>query len=305
MGGAGGSGGAAPLLRKERFSDFQGYLKKVGFKFEQRPHQVFLARSGKLVVSLYESGKVVIAGSDPQLEREVRWFLSKMGVAGEDLPEKLAALSGKTHIGTDEAGKGDYFGPLVVAGALVDQDSEKALLALGTRDSKKLSDKRVMSIEKDIKRALGDGRWEVLRIDPERYNTLYSKMGDLNKMLAWAHGRVIENLLNANPDCALAVVDEFSARSLTDALMEKGRSIRVVQSVRGERDTAVAAASILARAEFLRRLEKLGQEFGMELPRGASMVEAVARQLVGTHGKEKLSRVAKLHFRTTNKVLEG
>jgi len=294
-----------PVLRKERFSEFRKHLQKVGFKFEERPHQVFLARSGKLVVSLYESGKVVIAGKDPMLEREVRWFLSKMGVAGEEMPEKLAALSGKMRIGTDEAGKGDYFGPLVVAGALVDERAERVLLALGTRDSKKLSEKRVMSLEKDLKRALGDGRWEVLRIDPERYNALYSKMGDLNKMLAWAHARIIENLLKVDPDCALAVVDEFSARSLSDALMEKGRSIRVVQSVRGERDAAVAAASVLARAEFLRRMEMLGASFGTVFPRGASAVEGFARDLVGRCGRAALPKVAKLHFRTTNKVLEG
>jgi ribonuclease HIII len=297
-------GNAVPLLPRAVFPDFREYLRRVGFKFEKRPHQCFLARSGKLVVSLYESGKVVIAGSDPQLEKEVRWYLSKLGAAGEVLPDGLAGVSGKMRIGTDEAGKGDYFGPLVVAGALVDERAEKALLALGTRDSKKLSEKRVMSLEEDIKRALGDGKWEVLLLDPEKYNTLYGEMGNLNRMLAWAHARVIENLLKFNPDCVLAVVDEFSARSLSDALMEKGRSIRVWQSVRGERDMAVAAASVLARAEFLRRLERMGQKLGMELPRGASAVEAAARQLVGKHGKEELSRVAKLHFRTTNKVLK-
>jgi len=297
--------GTVPVLPHERFPEFREYLRKVGFKFEERPHQAFLARSGKLVVSLYESGKVVIAGRDEQLEREVRWYLSKLGVAGEEMPGKLAALSGKMRIGTDEAGKGDYFGPLVVAGALVDEGTEKRLLAIGVRDSKKLSDSRVMALEKEIKRGLGEGRWEVLRIDPERYNTLYSRMGDLNRMLAWAHARIIENVLKANPDCALAVVDEFSARPLSEALMEKGRSIRVVQSVRGERDAAVAAASVLARAEFLRRMERMGEELGMKLPKGASAVEEAARQLVGRHGKDMLSRVAKLHFRTTNKVLEG
>ena len=293
-----------PELPHEKYFEFREYLQKVGFKFEQRPHQVFLARSGKLVVSLYESGKVVIAGKDPMLEREVRWYLSKLGVAGEDLPGMLAALSGKARIGTDEAGKGDYFGPLVVAGALVDERTEKALLALGTRDSKTLSNKRVMSIDRDIKNALGDGKWEVLRIDPEKYNAIYSKMGNLNRVLAWAHARIIENILKANPDCGLAVVDEFSSRALSNALMEKGKSIRVVQSVRGERDVAVAAASVLARAEFLRRMERMGGELGMELPRGASDVEEAARQLVGMHGKEMLSRAAKLHFRTTNKILK-
>ena len=297
--------GPVPVLPPERFPDFEGYLKRVGFKFESRPHQVFLARSGKLVVSLYESGKVVIAGVDAQLEKEVRWYLSKLGAAGEALPEVLASAAGKTRIGTDETGKGDYFGPLVVAGALVDEWSEKRLLAMGVKDSKKLSDKRAMELEKDIKRVLGDGKWEVLRIDPEKYNRLYSEMGNLNGILAWAHARVIENLLGRNTECTLAVVDQFSAASLAKALMQKGRDIRIVQSVRGERDMAVAAASVLARAGFLRRLERMGEELGMELPKGAGAVEGAARMIVETRGKEILPKFAKMHFRTTRKVIDG
>jgi len=296
--------GTVPVLPHERFSEFREYLRKVGFKFEERPHQVFLARAGKLVVSLYESGKVVIAGSDSQLEREVRWYLSKLGAAGEALPERLASVAGKMRIGTDEAGKGDYFGPLVVAGALIDEGSEKRLLAIGVKDSKKLSDRTITALEKEIKKALGDGRWEVLRIDPEKYNSLHSEMGNVNRILAWAHARVIENLLGRNTDCALAVVDQFSTSSLANALMQKGKEIKIVQSVRGERDAAVAAASILARAEFLHWLERMGQELGVELPRGASGVINAARLLVSRHGKGALMGVAKLHFRTTDKVFE-
>lgn len=296
--------GGVPVLPEEEFDRFRDYLRRVGFKFEQRPHQVFLARAEKLVVSLYESGKVVIGGGDRQLEREVRWYLAKLGAGGEALPEGLAGVSGKTRIGTDEAGKGDYFGPLVVAGVLLDERAEKELLAHGAKDSKKLSDQRVMALERQVKRILGAGRWEVLRIDPERYNTLYAELGDLNRMLAWAHSRLIENLLAAHPECALAVVDEFSARSLREALMNKGSAIRVVQSVRGERDAAVAAASILARGEYLRRMEKLGNEYGMEFPKGATAVIGPARELVGRCGKEVLQKVAKTHFRTSEKVLE-
>lgn len=293
-----------PVLPEGQFGRFRDYLKRVGFKFEQRPHQVFLARAGKLVVSLYESGKVVIGGSDRQLETEVRWYLTKLGAAGEALPEGLADVAGKMRIGTDEAGKGDYFGPLVVAGALLDEKAEQQLKARGARDSKKLSDERVMALERQVKRVLGAGRWEVLRIDPERYNTLHDELGDLNRMLAWAHSRLIENLLAGNPECALAVVDEFSARSLREALMGKGSAIRVVQSVRGERDAAVAAASILARAEYLRRMEKLGNEYGMEFPKGATAVVGPARELVERCGRGVLQKVAKTHFRTTEKVLE-
>jgi len=293
----------APVLPKDKFRELRDYLKKVGFKFEERPHQVFLARAEGLTVSLYESGKIVIGGKDRTLEREVRWYLSKLGAGGgEELSEALKSATGKTRIGTDEVGKGDYFGPLVVAGALVDPATEKKLETLGVRDSKKLSVKRVAELAPLIKMMLGDGRSEVLRIDPRRYNGLYGEMGNLNRLLAWAHSRVIENLLGKNPDCAMAVVDEFSASSLSAALMEKGRSIHVLQSTRGERDIAVAAASVLARYAFLARMDSMGHEFGAEFPRGASAVEEFAKRFVSEYGAEALGKVAKLHFATTKKV---
>jgi ribonuclease HIII len=294
---------SAPVLPGNRFADLKAYLKKVGFSFEKRPHQEFLARAPGLVVSLYESGKVVIAGRDRTLEREVRWYLGKLGAAGAALPGKLDAVKGRTRIGTDEAGKGDYFGPLVVAGALVSAGAEERLNALAVRDSKKISDGRVAKMAPLVKRALGAGNWEVLRIDPARYNRLHEEMGDMNAVLAWAHARLIENMLLARTDCRLAVVDEFSAKAFRGALMEKGRDIEVVQSIGGERDLAVAAASVLARFEFLRALEELGAGHGMVLPKGASAVENGACEFVRRHGAERLGLVAKLHFRTTRKVL--
>ena len=293
----------APVLPEKKFAEFGSYLKRVGFKFEVRPHQVFLARAADLVVSLYASGKVVIAGKDKTLEREVRWYLEKLGAKGDPLPEKLEALKGRTRIGTDEAGKGDYFGPLVVAAVLLSPATEGKMKALGVRDSKKLSDKRVAELGPLVKRTAGTGNWEVLRIDPPIYNRLYEEMGDQNAILAWGHARLIENMLAAHEDCRLAVVDEFSARSLLKALKQKGQDIEVVQSSGGERDMAVAAASVLARAAFLERLEAMAGEYGMDFPKGASAVEDAARGFVRTRGVEYLGQVAKLHFRTTKKVL--
>ena len=292
-----------PLLPAGKFAELKAYLKRVGFAFEERPHQVFLARAPGLVVSLYSSGKVVIAGKDRALEREVRWYLEKLGAIGEALPKKLDAVKGRTRMGTDEAGKGDYFGPLVVAAVLLAPGAEEKLKALGVRDSKKLSDKRATEMAPLVKRAAGAGNWEVLRIDPPRYNRLYEEMRDQNAILAWGHARLIENMLAAHEDCRLAVVDEFSAASLRRALLEKGRDIEVVQSSGGERDMAVAAASVLARAAFLERLEAMAGEHGMDFPKGASAVEDAAREFVRTRGGECLGLVAKLHFRTTKKVL--
>jgi ribonuclease HIII len=293
----------APVLPKDKFRKLRDYLKKVGFKFEERPHQVFLARAEGLTVSLYESGKIVIGGKDRTLEREVRWYLTKLGAAGEEIPESLSSVRGTLRIGTDEVGKGDYFGPLVVAGVLVDAKAEEALTVLGARDSKKLSAKRIMELAPAIMKGLGRVRYEVLRLDPPRYNGLYAEMENLNRMLSWAHARVIENLLARSPECRLAVVDQFSERALGEALMEKGRGIKVVQSTGGERDIAVAAASILARDAFVRKLDDLGTEFGMVFPKGSSAVEDAVREFVKEHGAKALAKVAKLHFATTKKVV--
>jgi ribonuclease HIII len=292
-----------PILPAGKFEELKDYLKRVGFSFEDRPNQLFLARAPDLVVSLYASGKVVIAGKDRTLEREVRWYLSKLGAIGEALPEKLEALKGRTRIGTDEAGKGDYFGPLVVAGVVLDERAEKEAMATGVRDSKALSDAFALDLSFKVREVAGRGNSELLRIFPEKYNEMYSKMGNVNHILAWAHARVIEVLLGARPDCRLVVVDQFSARSLEAALSDRGRSAELVQSVRGERDAAVACASILARAGFLDGISKLGDQFGTAFPKGAAAVVPCAREFVKERGAEHLGLVAKLHFRTTQKVL--
>lgn len=214
-------------------------------------------------------------------------------------PEEIAGIP---RIGTDEAGKGDYFGDLVVAGVYLDALGELAASRMGVKDSKKLSDKRVREIAHDIKRTFP---CEVVRIAPAKYNELYEKMGNLNKLLAWAHARVIENL-QPRTGAELVVSDQFGQVSvLENALMRSGRSVRLVQITQGERDLAVAAASILARATFLQRLDALSKEVGVELPKGATHVLPVGRQLYQQGGKALLMQVAKLHFKTTEQIIGG
>jgi ribonuclease HIII len=144
----------------------------------------------------------------------------------------------------------------------------------------------------------------VVAIGPERYNALYLKIKNLNRLLAWGHARALENLLEQVP-CELAIADQFGdERYVQRALMEKGKTIRLVQQPKAEADLAVAAASILARAEFLTRLRRLSEEVGTTLPKGASnAVELAARMIVKKHGEAGLGRVAKLHFRTTETIL--
>jgi ribonuclease HIII len=206
-------------------------------------------------------------------------------------------------IGIDESGKGDYFGPLVVAAVHVTTAQEADLRTLETRDSKRIADGRIMEIAPAIKALC---RHSVVAIGPQRYNELYAKIRNLNRLLAWGHARALENLLSQVP-CEIAISDQFGdERYVLQALLEKGKRIQLIQRTKAEQDLAVAAASVLARAEFLTRLGRLAREFETALPKGASpAVELAARVLAKKQGLGALSRVAKLHFKTTQAVLDS
>ncbi len=189
----------------------------------------------------------------------------------------------------------------MIAAAHVDAVSAATLVAAGVRDSKTLSDTRVSALARLVTRTC---RTNVVAIGPERYNALYTKIANLNRLLAWGHARVLENLLAEIP-CTRAIADQFGdERFVRDALLERGRAITLVQQTRAEAHPAVAAASIVARAEFLRRLAALGARFGTTLPKGAGPpVLAAGRTFVQHHGRDALGEVAKLHFRTTAQIV--
>lgn len=207
----------------------------------------------------------------------------------------------KGHIGTDESGKGDYFGPLVVAGVYVPDDQLDVLQELGVRDSKRYSDNRVREMADLVKKGY---KHSIVAIGPEKYNELYSKLRNLNRLLAWAHARAIENILE-EVACDQAITDQFGDKLYVEnAMMKKGRNIQLIQRPKAEEDMAVAAASILARAEFLRRLYFLSQDFHIEFPKGSSpRSEEVGLELVNTHGSDILNKVAKKHFKLTPRIL--
>jgi len=204
-------------------------------------------------------------------------------------------------IGIDESGKGDYFGPLVIAAVYVAHDQEEQLKLTGVRDSKTVSDKKAAELAGTIR---GLCPHSSVVIGPERYNGLHASFKNLNHLLAWGHARALENLL-AKVSCDRVIADQFGdERFLQNALMVKGRAVTLVQKPRAEEEVAVAAASIIARAEFLRRLQDLGMRYNVSLPKGASdAVIAAGKEFVRRHGEEALSQVAKLHFRTTLSVL--
>lgn len=212
-----------------------------------------------------------------------------------------ADLSSRDRIGIDESGKGDYFGPLVIAAVFVTQSSQRDLALMQVRDSKLISDGRIMDMAPDIRLVCPHN---IVAIGPRRYNDLYATIKNVNRLLAWGHARALENLLQ-QVDCDLAIADQFGdERLILNALQEKGKQIRLVQRTKAESDPAVAAASILARAEFLQRLDRLSHEVNTTLPKGASpAVELAGKMVIKKYGRERLGTVAKLHFKTTKQIV--
>jgi ribonuclease HIII len=200
-------------------------------------------------------------------------------------------------VGLDEAGKGDYFGPLVVAAVC---GAPQELAALGVADSKKVTDRRCALLAAEIGQRFPV---EVVAVGPERYNELYSKMKNLNRLLAWAHARALENLLARVP-VETVVADQFAdAKVLAGALLERGARVQLIQAPRAESHPTVAAASMVARAEFVSRLAELGRRHGCTLPKGAGApVDQAGIELYRKGGLELLTQIAKLHFRTSQKI---
>ncbi|MFB0565838.1 MAG: ribonuclease HIII [Candidatus Aminicenantaceae bacterium] len=211
--------------------------------------------------------------------------------------------SEKGHIGTDESGKGDYFGPLVVAGLFLLDEQQKVLEELGVKDSKKFSDSPLKELAEVLKKGY---KYSLVVIGPEKYNKLYGKLRNLNRILAWAHSRAIENILE-EVQCTLAITDQFGDKFyILNALMKKGKNVELIQKPKAEEDLAVAAASILARAEFLKRLYFLSKDVGIDLPKGSSpMAEEVGAKLVSLKGVQILDKVAKKHFKLTARILHA
>jgi ribonuclease HIII len=282
-------------------------LEDQGFEFVNRPYTIFFAQKAKLSVAVYEKGpKVVVQGKDTedfvrfQLEPQI---LKQARLGYEEVlnPEMFAP-----HFGIDESGKGDFFGPLVIAGVYVDRDIARKFLEIEVMDSKKISsDNRIRILAQEIKDTPGVAS-DIVLIGPEKYNLLYDKFANLNDLLAWGHARVIENLLVQKPDCRRSLSDQFANRSVIErALMKEARAIQIEQQTKAESDVAVAAASILARDKFVRWLETRSKALGIRLPKGVSAaVKAAAKAVVEKAGRDALPTVAKMHFRTSAEILD-
>jgi ribonuclease HIII len=292
-------------LTNDQVAKLRALLEELGFEFAPKEWTIFFGQKNKLSVAVYEKGpKVLVQGKGVgefvQFELEPKILgEAKLGYEEVNSPEMF-----QPHFGVDESGKGDFFGPLVIAGAYVDQGIARKLLDAGVVDSKRISsDARIRALADTIRKS-SLGLVETVLIGPTKYNELYEKFGNLNKLLGWGHARVIENLLAKKPDCPRALSDQFAdARVVEQSLLRHGRRINIEQRPKAESDIAVAAASILAREAFINWLERKGKEIGLRLERGVSAaVKESAKKLVEMNGPDALRAVAKVHFRTAHET---
>ncbi|MEM7011527.1 MAG: ribonuclease HIII [Verrucomicrobiota bacterium] len=293
-------------LSAEQAETLRGVLEGQGFEFMEKPYTIFAAKKGKLNISVYEKGpKVLVQGKET--EEFVKFTLEPeiLGEAKLGYEEELNPEMFEPHFGIDESGKGDFFGPLVIAGVYTDGKITRQLMEAGIQDSKAIkSDKRIRDFAEIIRNTRGVA-YDVVAINPARYNELYKKFANLNKLLAWGHAKVIENLIERRPDCPRALSDQFAnPRELESAVKRKGSTISVEQRTKAESDIAVAAASILARENFIDWLRDNGKSLGIQLPRGASKeVQRLTKDLRDERGADFLNEVGKTHFKFANDLL--
>lgn len=278
-------------------------LTNQGFSLTQPPHTLFQAKKRGVSCTLYASFKLTVQGKgmreflefylEPEILKEPAYtYKTELAIANGDM---------RPRVGVDEAGKGDYFGPLCVAGVYANSETIPQIIRLGVRDSKTLSDSQIRNIARELVKIVPN---YIVRLWPEKYNALYTSFKNLNSLLAWCHATVIENL--AIPcEAPLAIVDKFAHEHVVEnALAKKRVKIDLEQRVRGEEDVVVAAASILARWAFIEGLNKVEERVGTHLPKGASKaVTSTAVELVRQQGRDILQKVAKLHFKITEEVL--
>ena len=292
-------------LTDEQAAALRAHLQENNFEPREVPYARFAGAKDRLNVVFYDSGKLVVQGKGAQefVEFVIEPLILQQAKIGYE--EVLNPDLLLPRFGVDESGKGDFFGPLCVAGVYVNESVVRAWKDSGIRDSKNISsDKRIAELSDLIRQTPGCVT-SVVPIGNEAYNRLYTRMKSVNTLLAWGHARVIENLMlqqhRMDPKPVRAISDQFASNKdvVAKSLMSLGRAIELVQRHKAEEDIAVAAASILARHEFVTRLSALEKQFGMKLPKGASaIVDAAAKEFVAKYGADNLPKVAKMHFRT-------
>jgi ribonuclease HIII len=286
------------LVTSEQATKIRALLTQLGATFGKPPHTHFDASVEGARITCYTSGKLLFQGAAAET------WIEKLGplldLPPQDEPDERAELAIAT-IGSDESGKGDYFGSLVVAACMLRPKDVRIVRELGVRDSKEATDSVIRAAAAQLEATVPCA---IDELSPEAYNARHAEVGNVNIMLGDAHARVICDLANRT-GARDVVVDRFAAEHyVRGGLGALACEIRMTMVPRAESNPAVAAASFLARARFVQSLERLSEEVGMKLLPGASfLVERRARELVARCGRRALDKVAKIHFKTTLKVI--
>ena len=287
-------------INQEQGLEIKFLLQSLNAAFDVVQYSFWRAKTSSFQVIYYTSGKILIQGKEiSEIVNKISVLCNKNNTTVQK-EYSLIDTNGEKYIGTDESGKGDFFGPLIVAGVQSDGINNKKFIDLGIKDSKKLNDNQILKMAGYIK---ANSVHSVIVIMPKKYNELYSKFNNLNKLLAWAHSRAIENILEKSP-CNYALADKFGDESLIqNALMNKGKKIILKQCVRAEADIIVAAASVLARAEFVKRMKDMSNLYETDFSKGASQsVKLQAKSFIQKYSCERLNEIAKMHFKTAKEL---
>lgn len=292
------------------------------------PYAVFQADEADTVVTLYESGKVVFQGISADIDASL-WKQMEQNLnpgkkveetnsdekkekdkdKKDDFEERklIDKLYTSRTIGSDEVGTGDYFGPIVVTAAYVTKEDIPFLESLGVRDSKKLTDEKILKIVPEIIKKIS---YTSIILNNTEYNEKYSESVNMNKMKAIMHNRVLylqlAKLKKEKKPVDAVVVDQFAKPFVYyNYLKELDQVVRKITFFTKAEDKilSVACGSLISRYIFIKEFEKLEKTIGFDLPKGASnLVDQKALEIVKKYGFDKLKEVAKMNFKNTDKV---
>lgn len=276
------------------------FFQEDGAEFVSQQHAFWRAKTKDYSATFYNTGKFLVQGANiSDTVDKIEKYLNISSGFEDDGSGNISKTPIK-RIGVDESGKGDFFGPLVIAGVLVDESNIELFKKAGVKDCKMVDDKNINKLSALIK---NNSVFSIVTVSPAKYNELYSKLKNLNLLLAWGHARAIENILE-KADCSYALSDKFGDEKLIkNALLKRGQNIHLEQRCKAESDVAVAAASIIARAQFLKSISEISTKYGVEIPKGANdKVISAARIISEKYSKSELINTSKIHFKTYEQV---
>ena len=297
---------------KEKMIDYYNLLRRD----KKPPYSVFQAEEGGTIITLYESGKVMFQGIsadiDANMWKDLESHYNNRDIDSE-LKKKEEKEDDKTYyyydaIGSDEVGTGDYFGPIIVTATLVDKSTRKLLEDLKIMDSKKMTDDKIRRCAPILMNKLP---YVTFTLSNTKYNEMSSKGFNMNKIKAILHNRVLFELSNKGIPYHKIIVDQFTTpRSYFSYLKQENIEDKVTKITfltKGEsKHLSVAAASVISRYRFLQEMDKLSEKYKVDIPKGASpKVDSVAKKILDTYGKNELSKIVKLNFKNTEKILNS